>query len=573
MKARSQVKRRDDRQAAKLTLLNRARRITHILSGIPTGKDAWTVDDHRQALIGADRRAPPGPTITPARRAELQAARAEGRRAAPPTAAESAAWSLWRSQTPTVTRSSAMADSLPESYGVDPMDRITHQQIANQAAKAVSALESCGHWRGVYSCPSHGAWAATARCGHRLCVPCAVVRRSELLKRYGPWLSTNDTPDGPRVPMVTCTQVSIDGEDLAVAFARLQERHRAFTRAVRAELAGTSCTTKAAIKEAKRARQDIGGLSSLEATARPGRRWNAHVHILLREPAKGTVPDEWTVPHWRKQPLNPWRLRLLWATALLDGRTTADAEHLAELRQAYRVGRDAWRRKMRARTRKTRARKLELVALRAWRQVCLAADVPAIVDLKSVHPAEGLKYLTKGFDLDPSRGAPVTDWHLAQLLVGTYYLRRTVPWGSLYRLPKATCGQVGPDGEACGLAPAHQGEHKAANGATWPRQDGDECAPGVAEDDGHRACPHCGADSAPLVREAWRGSGAVPDSVLTALRLDGLEFRPRPPPGGALRALYEAPQAPPGAREQDPALVLALGECLPAPRQVSPSAA
>ena len=122
MKARSQVKRRDDRQAAKLTLLNRARRITHILSGIPTGKDAWTVDDHRAAIVAApaiipaihvarlrrethgvagpptlaehqaelaadrsvarvaaDRRAPPGPTITPARRAELQAARAEGR--------------------------------------------------------------------------------------------------------------------------------------------------------------------------------------------------------------------------------------------------------------------------------------------------------------------------------------------------------------------------------------------------------------------------------------------------------------------------------------------------------------
>ena len=64
--------------------------------------------------------------------------------------------------------------------------------------------------------------------------------------------------------------------------------------------------------------------------------------------------------------------------------------------------------------------------------------MPAVVDLRHVHPAEGLKYITKGFSADGG-DAPdeaLTDWHLWQILLGTYYLRRSIPWGSLYRLPK-----------------------------------------------------------------------------------------------------------------------------------------
>ena len=499
---RTHLKRQEDREASKTVLLNRCRRITHILAGIPTGGDAWTVDDHREHVFGADRRATPGPTITDERRAELLADFAAGRACRAPTPAESSAWSEWAEAQPTPERSSVMADCLPASYGVDPGDRITHQRIADQAAKAVAALESCGHWRGVYSCPKHGKWASTARCGHRLCVPCAVHRRAELLKKYGPWLGRNRPDQVERselVPMVTVTQPSKEGELLGEAFDRLTKRHKAFTRAVTDELGGRSTLAKHPHG------CNVGGLTNLEATPRPGRRWNAHAHILLREPEH--VPDEWTVPGRRARPLDPWRFRLLWAAALFDGRKTADRDSLAALRRAYASGRAAWLRKQRARKHKAKAGAIESARLKEWAAVCRALDVPSIVDVRKVHPAEGVKYVTKGFSFSGGwekyrdaqgrerfrKANPVTDWHLWQLLTGTYYLRRTIPWGSLYRLPTVDQAEEGHD-----------------------------------HDDDHANCPLCGARSAPVPRDQW--SGAVTDTKLVGFKLDRKPFRPRGPP-------------------------------------------
>ena len=500
---RTHDKRRRDREASRQTLLNRCKRITHILAGLPTGEDAWTVDQHRASEIA---------TPVPFEPIEVEwiRKRVAGFCGPMPPEVEQAR----RRRTEKTPRgrsgkaSNTLIHSLPASYGVDPLNRITHQQIAEQAAKAVSALDSCGHWRAVYACPDHGKWATTSRCGHRLCVPCAVHRRSELLSRYRQWLTTDHRSGEPRVPMLTLTQRSKDGEWLSDAFDRLTKRHRAFTLAVSRELTGSDCPSKEAVKHAKKARENIGGLTSLEATPRPGRRWNAHAHILLREP--DYVPDEWTVPHWHKRPLNPWRFRLLWASALLDGRKSTDAAKMRRLTRLYVRGRDAWRDKMEADGDKKAERRAETLLLKKWAALCDCLDVPAICDLRWVHPAEGIKYVSKGFDVEGSwvgytdkngkkrwrRGPPLTDWHLWQLLLGTYYLRRTIPWGSLYRLPKSEDGQ-----------------------AEEPEDD-------------HRNCPYCGKKSAPVAREKW--SGAVADTVLVAAKLDRRPFRPRGPPGEAL---------------------------------------
>lgn len=571
---RTHAKRLTDREASKQTLLGRVKRIGHCLAGIPTGKDAWTVDDHRASIVAPpaiipaihierlrrethgvegpptlaehqaevvadqsvapavkiDRRLGPGPKTTPQRRQEIGArlAAPKGIRALPklPDAAALARWNDWKATAAPVPRTSIMDDVLPPSFGVDPGDRITHQRIADQAAKAIAALESCGHWRGVYQCPSHGAWAATSSCGHRLCTPCQVRRRAELLDRYGPHLTTiTDKATGsPRVPMLTATQEGIPGEWLGQSFDRLLERHRAFARSVQKELTGTDCRGKLARKQAKKDRRNIGGLTSLEATPRPDRSWNAHAHILLREPAH--VPDAWTVPGWRKRPLDPWRFRLLWATALIDGRSSDGAAEIAQLTAAYTAGRQAWIRKMRANKPLTtaRAREAEKAQLKAWALACKAAGVPSVVDLRWVHPAEGLKYVTKGYDLDPKRGEPLTDWHLWQLLIGTYYLRRSIPWGSLYRLPKA-----------------------------------DEAEKDDETDD--RPCPHCGAASIPIPRDQWKGSGAVTDALLIAFRLDRREFQPRGSPDRKLAPVSRpAPLPALGFSRAELDLMIALGE-------------
>ena len=568
---RTHAKRLTDREQSKQTLLGRAKRIAHILSGIPTGSDAWTEDDHRDHVFGADRRLPPGPPpIDPARRAILEADLAqiaEARRdealpygpARPrpvdppqPSPEDRARWDDWRSEIAPIPRSSKLSDSLPPSYGIDPMDRGTHQAVANQAAKVISALESCGHWRNVYACPSHGAWAATARCGHRLCTPCAVVRRSDLLARYASELTNLGTDTEPAAPMLTLTQKTEPGEWLSDAFARLQERHTSFVRSVRLELHGCKeinenpeCfdwrgkggrargrARRIALTRARANRDGIGGLSSFEATPRPRKTWHAHAHILIREPAH--VPDAWTVPHWTKaRPLDPWRFRYLWAVALVDGRTKAGVARIAQLAVAYHAGRKTWLRKQRAQTRLLQAKAAETKALKAWAKACARTtvagfEVPAVpsgVDLKLVHPAEGVKYLTKGYDTDPKRGAPLTDWHLWQLLIGTYYLRRTIPWGTLYNLPKE------------------------------PEKENDE-----QDDEEHRPCPHCGAKSAPIPRDQWKGSGAAPDTLLIALRLDRRPYSPRGPPLSLAPESRRVPLPALGFSRAELDLMLALGE-------------
>ncbi len=550
---RTHRKRRRDREAARETLLNRCRRIANALSNIPTGDDAWTVDQHRATGIAL----PVGFDPVEVQWFRFQLAGYEG--PMPPWVEEARRdrdrrTPRERSRAP----SSTMVDSLPESYGVDPCDRITHQRIADQASKAISALESCGHWRGVYSCPEHGKWASTSRCGHRLCVPCAVHRRHELLGKYAPWF-TRMQGDEKRVPMLTLTQRSIANEGLDQAFDRLTTRHRAFTRAVLRELPGTCETSKAAKKQAKEERRHIGGLSNFEATPRKdkdgARRWNAHAHVLLREPDH--VPDEWSVPGWNARPINPWRFRLLWASALLDGRKAADALKIRKLTRLYLDGRDAWREKMRAAGDKLPERRAETLILRKWAALCDRLDVPAICDLRWVHPAEGIKYVSKGFDIDGSwieyrdqkgrkrwkKGAPVTDWHLWQLLVGTYYLRRTIPWGSLYRLPKEKPPDTvyvdpHPDQVAAWIADgfdvfAESGAQIVgiASGLAVMQTGATATIASLGEisiRDTHKACPYCKARSAPVPRSQW--SGAVADTVLIAFKLDRQPYRPRGSP-------------------------------------------
>jgi len=512
-RGRNHQERLCDRLTSNETLLGRARRLSHALAGVePEDGRPFRMDD------------PPLPAPAPIplsakRREELLEQLADD---ATPIRDRGPI------PRPPIPRRSW---TLPDCYGLRPGPGAVGItiEIAKQARKLVSALESCGHWRGVYQCPQHGAWAATSRCGHRLCILCQVHRRGDLLARYGAHITTRTNADGdPRSPMLTLTQQSEEGEHLSEAFGRLQVRHRAFCRQVQAELTGTKGTSKACLKSAKAERLGIGGLTSLEATPRPGKRWNAHAHVLLKEP--DLVPERWTVPGWTKaRPLDPWRFRLLWAGALLDTRKTEDAAAYRRLTRLYQLGRKRWIRKMKSKQRRARAKGLETKTLKRWLALCADLGVPAIVDLRDVHPAEAVKYITKGYQIRPREGEPLTDWHLWQLLIGTYYLRRTIPWGSLYRLPK-------PEAEEP------------------PEEE-------VEQD--HKSCPYCGADSPAVVRAAWAGSRAVSDSFLLALRLDRVSYSPRGPPLPVVPARPLAPLGAllsPGSESADLALSLALGE-------------
>ena len=158
---RTHAKRLTDREQSKQTLLGRAKRIAHILSGIPTGSDAWTEDDHRDHVFGADRRLPPGPPpIDPARRAVLLADLAqiaEARRdeallygparprpVDPPQAIPRGHRLDGTTGDPRSPRSPGPLNSPIHSLrltGSIQADRGTHQAVANQAAKVISALE------------------------------------------------------------------------------------------------------------------------------------------------------------------------------------------------------------------------------------------------------------------------------------------------------------------------------------------------------------------------------------------------------------------------------------------------
>lgn len=303
--------------------------------------------------------------------------------------------------------------------------------VAEAVERAVDSLSTCGTMMSglsSYLCGIHGLWRYTLRCKHRLCQVCASTRQGRLLNRYGEHVTAYRTKAGAaRSVMVTSTQKTERGEGVAAGVGRLRTRTRRMARLIRADFDERDDAGRVLEKR-------VGGLSNVEAVPRGDQTWHVHEHLLLALPDE--LPEEWTLPDARPdwQPVNPWRLRYLWAIANLDRRTRvgrAAADHLLGLADE---GRDLWARKMTAprgpRREAAADRETELLSGR-WAESCAYYGVPSVVDVRSKHPSEAIKYVSKGFDIDRDG---MTSWHLLDLLTGTAGMRRAVAWGTLHAL-------------------------------------------------------------------------------------------------------------------------------------------
>ena len=301
-----------------------------------------------------------------------------------------------------------------------------HRTVAQAEAKGLrkvsDQLNGCGRRvDGLYGCASHGAWYQTRTCSHPLCPWCSSSRRGRLLSKYEDHVTRFKTGAGePRALMLTLTQPTVEAESFRSGVSRLRKRHGKLTRAMRKEV------------------PQVGGLTSYEATPRPGRVWHVHAHILLHLPQ--VLPEKWTHPDARPgwAPLNPWRVRWLWAVAELDLRypeNKAKSETLEALAVAASVH---WEQKVsQAKDGPARAAHADAEAqsLIGWALACRDFDVPAVLDVRPKHPSEAVKYITKG-PVKVSRDGddPLTDWHVLDLVRSVKGMRRTDAWGSLYRL-------------------------------------------------------------------------------------------------------------------------------------------
>ena len=358
---------------------------------------------------------------------------------------------------------------------------------AKALRKVADQLNGCGRKvEGLYGCRTHGAWYQTRTCSHPLCPWCASARRGRLLSKYEDQVTRFQTREGePRALMLTLTQPTSEAESFRSGVSRLRKRHGKLTRRMRAEV------------------PDIGGLTSYEATPRPGRTWHVHAHVLLHLPE--VLPEKWTHPEARPgwAPLNPWRVRWLWAVAELD-RRHPENQAKAETLEALALAASAhWERKVsHASNNHFRAAHAEAEAehLLGWAATCQTFDVPAVLDVRPKHPSEAVKYITKG-PVKVSRDGddPLTDWHVLDLVRSIRGMRRTDAWGSLYRLT------VDDDEEE-------------------PRE------PGCDDELGTVPCPGCASPCDPLFPEELpAGHRPVADWLLRARCKDGRPVRPLAP--------------------------------------------
>ena len=337
--------------------------------------------------------------------------------------------------------------------------------------KAYAQVSMCGARTGehYFGCQEHGTWHLTMTCKHQLCPWCAAKRRGRLLGIYEDHVTAYRTRRGERrAVMVTLTQVNERGETFRAGVGRLRKAHRKFTQLLRAEIPG------------------VGGVTTYEASPRPGNNWHTHAHVLLSNCA---IPDDWThhraTDTWR--PINPWQLRALWAIAHLDRRHRRGREGARQLRAAANMASPWWEIKIdnrRSVTERAEARDQEIQCLEDWAALCLLFGVPSVCDIRSKHPTEALKYVTKGYHDENG----LTDWHLLDLVMSTPRMRRTDAWGSLYHLQRAT------------------------------DDDQDDDDQGTEDDNGARACPCCGFECLPIL--GW-AVGSRPDWLLAAMGRQG----------------------------------------------------
>ena len=289
---------------------------------------------------------------------------------------------------------------------------------ASRCGYAVGKLSVCGAKAGEfrYGCGEHGVWHRTLTCKHPLCPVCASKRRGRLLGIYEEHVTAYKSRGQRRAVMVTLTQPTRPGEDFRSGVGRLRRYHRRFTQLLKRELPG------------------IGGVTTYEGAPRPGKVWHVHAHILLNA---CPVPDGWTHPRasstWR--PINPWKLRALWAVAHCDRRTWLGKTASRWLREAAAVAGDAWAAKIdqtNAPQLRTAARDQEGELLARWASLCALFGVPAVADVRAKHPSEALKYITKGFS-----SKILSNWHLLDLLRCVPGMRRTDAWGALYHLQES----------------------------------------------------------------------------------------------------------------------------------------
>jgi len=316
-------------------------------------------------------------------------------------------------------------DEVGDRLSEGPSER-GHRTMAQPEAKGLrkvaDQLNGCGRRvEGVYGCQSHGPWYQTRTCSHPLCPWCSSSRRGRLLSKYESHVTRYATAEGdPRALMLTLIQPTTEAESFRSGVSRLRKRHGKLTRAMRKEVPG------------------VGGLTSYEATPRPGRTWHVHAHVLLHLPE--VLPPQWTHPDARPgwSPLNPWRVRWLWAVAELDLRypeNKAKAETLEALADAAAVH---WQNKVEHRARSvmwTTHAEQEAEFLLSWADACRGFGLPAVLDVRPKHPSEAVKYITKGpVKVARSGVDPLTDWHVLDLVRSVKGMRRTDAWGSLYRL-------------------------------------------------------------------------------------------------------------------------------------------
>ena len=342
---------------------------------------------------------------------------------------------------------------------------------AGATGKAYAKIAFCGARRSEhYGCETHGAWYQTITCKHSLCPWCSKKRTARLLRIYAPHVTAFNTRAGPRAVMITLTQEGRNGESFRQGVKRLRKAHRKFTKILRDQVEG------------------IGGITTYEGSPRPDNNWHVHAHILLNN---CKAPDDWTHPNanekWR--PINPWRLRFAWALAHLDQRTRKGKAAAAELALAAFHGLQLWNKKLDHRqilTERGLAKAEEEDYLASWAELCKAHGVPSVADIRSKHPSEALKYITKSYNTKAATSGehPLTDWHLVDLVQGCEKLRRTDAWGALYHLQEVV-----------------EKEESA--------EEAEE-----AEEKETRPCPCCGFESRPF--PGWEGT-ARPDWVLAAM--------------------------------------------------------
>jgi hypothetical protein len=353
--------------------------------------------------------------------------------------------------------------------------------------KVADQLDACGRRvDGMYGCPDHGAWFQTHTCSHALCPWCSSSRRGRLLSKYEGHVERYRTRDGsPRAVMLTLTQPTTDGESFRSGVARLRKRHGKLVRRMRREVPG------------------IGGLTSYEATPRPGRAWHVHAHILLHLPQ--ALPAGWTHSQASEgwSPVNPWKVRWLWASSELDLRFPENKARAETLEGAALAASEDWEEKMQARRDSptwSEAARSEVDRLASWAELCQAFEVPAVIDVRSKHPSEAVKYITKG----PAKVAldgddPLTDWHVLDLIRSIRGMRRTDAWGSLYRL-------------------------------AIEEEEEEEREPGCDDDLGTVPCPGCGRGCDPVFAEELRpGERPLPDWLVRARVSDARTLRPLEP--------------------------------------------